>query len=40
MSSRTGKKGRPAGKVWDWFEKGEQVANGYYQATCTFCEFF
>jgi len=40
MSSRTGKKGRPAGKVWDWFEKEEQVASGYYQATCTFCEFF
>src|ERR1700722_5014955 len=40
MSSKTGKKGHPAGKVWDWFEKGEQLASGYYQVTCTFCEFF
>src|SRR5947207_15049848 len=32
------KLGRPAGKIWNWFEKDEQVSKGCYSATCTFCE--
>src|SRR4051812_789132 len=32
------KVGRPAGEIWKWFEKGEQVSKGYYSATCSFCE--
>src|SRR3954454_22742011 len=33
------KMGRPAGKIWEWFEKGAQVSRGYYSATCSFCEY-
>lgn len=29
----------PAGKIWEWFEKGAQVSRGYYSATCSFCEY-
>jgi len=31
--------GRSPGKIWEWFEKEEQVYSGYYSATCTFCDF-
>jgi hypothetical protein len=34
----TRKRGRPAGKIWEWFEKGDQVSKGYYSATCSFCD--
>ena len=38
-SERIRRKGRPANKIWEWFDKGEQVTSGYYSATCTFCEY-
>ncbi|RIA83751.1 hypothetical protein C1645_833292 [Glomus cerebriforme] len=34
------KGGRPAGKIWEYFEKGPQVARGYYTAICSFCEHY
>ncbi|CAB4484043.1 unnamed protein product [Rhizophagus irregularis] len=46
MSSNEGstdtrkKGGRPAGKIWEYFEKGAQVSRGYYAATCSFCEYY
>ncbi|CAB5370503.1 unnamed protein product [Rhizophagus irregularis] len=46
MSSNEGstdtrkKGGRPAGKIWEYFEKGAQVSRGYYAATCSFCGYY
>ncbi|CAB5095758.1 unnamed protein product [Rhizophagus irregularis] len=46
MSSNKGstdtrkKGGRPAGKIWEYFEKGAQVSRGYYAATCSFCGYY
>jgi hypothetical protein len=43
MSSNEGftdtrkKGGRPAGKIWKYFEKGAQVFRGYYAASYSFC---
>jgi|GEM_PF-1010360 len=39
-SSNKNKGGRPIGKIWDYFIKGEQIYKGYYTATCSFCEAF
>src|SRR5437773_8555576 len=36
--STNNRKGRPASKIWEYFEKGAQVSKGYYSATCSFCE--
>lgn len=40
INTRKKRAGRPAGKIWEWFEKGEQISKGYYSATCTFCETY
>jgi len=39
MSKNLG--GRPTSKIWEWFIKGDHVPNskGYYEATCSFCEY-
>ncbi|GBC10310.1 hypothetical protein RclHR1_09510001 [Rhizophagus clarus] len=45
MSSNEGstdirkKGGRPAGKIWNYFEKGAQVSRGYNSAICSFCGY-
>ncbi|RIA88635.1 hypothetical protein C1645_826044 [Glomus cerebriforme] len=31
--------GCPPGKIWEWFEKEEQIYSRYYSATCNFCNF-
>ncbi|CAB4468558.1 unnamed protein product [Rhizophagus irregularis] len=46
MSSNEGstdtrkKGGHPAGKIWEYFEKGAQVSRGYYAAICSFCGYY
>jgi hypothetical protein len=38
MTSKN-KGGRPLGKIWEWFIKGDQTSKGYYEATCSFCDY-
>jgi Protein of unknown function (DUF 659) len=39
-STRKVGRGRPVGKIWDYFDKGAQVSKGYYSATCFFCGYY
>ncbi|GES76649.1 ribonuclease H-like domain-containing protein [Rhizophagus clarus] len=34
------KGGRPAGKIWNYFDKAAQVSREYYSATCSFCGYY